>query len=333
MTTDKQTRAALVVPVEELEKLVRLTTFNTSALAAHVSAWAADILATPPSTPSPTVAGLTEDARECLQDVVSHHNSLRMACQTRWAKFTKEGDKASADYWTHEMGVLDRMKVQAESALAAPSDSAETRGPAGVIAWYRDETIDTREDSQGLPPNYVPFRRIHGYPERPYGEGWKPLFDSAQEHQEPVAEIESWTNGSYSRNYKVHWLRDVDAGTKLYTAPAATRAQGAVTDEDDEWEKLTQQVECRIGMDRQAWDCVSAIEIVQAVAAILSAPAQDSDARDAARYRLARTLPLVLMADRITPRRPDKFDDMIDAEITKRAAMSREQQENGGERG
>ena len=36
-----------------------------------------------------------------------------------------------------------------------------------------------------------------------------------------VAEVESRTNGSYHRNYKLHWLRDVEKGTKLYTHPAS----------------------------------------------------------------------------------------------------------------
>ena len=40
---------------------------------------------------------------------------------------------------------------------------------------------------------------------------------SSRAHGEPVAEVESWTNGSYHRNYKLRWLKDVEAGAKLYT--------------------------------------------------------------------------------------------------------------------
>ena len=36
---------------------------------------------------------------------------------------------------------------------------------------------------------------------------------------EPVAEVESWTNGSYHRNYKLRWFKDVEIGTKLYAHP------------------------------------------------------------------------------------------------------------------
>ena len=35
---------------------------------------------------------------------------------------------------------------------------------------------------------------------------------------EPVAQIESWTNGSYSRNYKIKWLKNVPEGAFLYLA-------------------------------------------------------------------------------------------------------------------
>ena len=41
------------------------------------------------------------------------------------------------------------------------------------------------------------------------------------ERQEPVAVVESWTNGSYSRNYKLQWLRDVNEGARLYALPGA----------------------------------------------------------------------------------------------------------------
>ena len=35
--------------------------------------------------------------------------------------------------------------------------------------------------------------------------------------QKPVATVTSWTNGSYHRNYKLEWHKDVPEGTKLYT--------------------------------------------------------------------------------------------------------------------
>ncbi|MCH1907962.1 hypothetical protein MKP15_04140 [Stenotrophomonas sp. Y6] len=37
--------------------------------------------------------------------------------------------------------------------------------------------------------------------------------------QEAVATVESFTNGSYHRNYKLRWHKNVDAGTQLFAAP------------------------------------------------------------------------------------------------------------------
>lgn len=44
------------------------------------------------------------------------------------------------------------------------------------------------------------------------------------ERQEPVAKVESWTNGSYTRHYKLKWLRDVGEGAALYALPGAQSA-------------------------------------------------------------------------------------------------------------
>ena len=46
----------------------------------------------------------------------------------------------------------------------------------------------------------------------------------AMERQEPVAIVESWANGSYSRNYKLRWLKDAAEGANLYLAPGAQPA-------------------------------------------------------------------------------------------------------------
>lgn len=43
--------------------------------------------------------------------------------------------------------------------------------------------------------------------------------------QEPVATVTSWTNGSYHRNYKLEWHKDVPEGTKLYTRATQGDAQ------------------------------------------------------------------------------------------------------------
>ena len=52
--------------------------------------------------------------------------------------------------------------------------------------------------------------------------GWGP---AGGESGDAVAEVESWTNGSYHRNYKLRWIKDVESGTKLYAAAQPSRAE------------------------------------------------------------------------------------------------------------
>lgn len=51
--------------------------------------------------------------------------------------------------------------------------------------------------------------------------------------QEAAATVESFTNGSYHRNYKLRWHKNVDAGTQLFAAPV-TAAPARVTRDDAE---------------------------------------------------------------------------------------------------
>lgn len=57
-----------------------------------------------------------------------------------------------------------------------------------------------------------------------------PVVQPAAQQGEAVARVVSWTNGSYWRNYKLEWLRDVPEGAMLYTAPPARQAV-ALTEE------------------------------------------------------------------------------------------------------
>ena len=58
-------------------------------------------------------------ARECLMDVVSHHGDFRTACDNDRQALEVDGDRDAASYWQHQINVLDRMRGQAEIALAA----------------------------------------------------------------------------------------------------------------------------------------------------------------------------------------------------------------------
>jgi hypothetical protein len=64
-------------------------------------------------------SGLSDDARECLEDVVSHHEDFVSACNIRYHLDNAKGDADSAAYWERQMDVLRRMKAQAERALLA----------------------------------------------------------------------------------------------------------------------------------------------------------------------------------------------------------------------
>lgn len=56
-----------------------------------------------------------DDVRECLMDVVSHNRDFVNACEVMGAEATNADDAA---YWKKQVDVLQRMKAQAERALA-----------------------------------------------------------------------------------------------------------------------------------------------------------------------------------------------------------------------
>lgn len=52
---------------------------------------------------------------------------------------------------------------------------------------------------------------------------------AAQQSAQPVLRVDSWANGSYSRNYKVTWLSDVPEGALLYAAAQPVEVQPVKT--------------------------------------------------------------------------------------------------------
>lgn len=64
---------------------------------------------------------LTNDVKECLEDVISHHDDFVKACE--FAKLGESGEDG-VSYWTHQVSVLNRMKEQAESALDNVGDES-----------------------------------------------------------------------------------------------------------------------------------------------------------------------------------------------------------------
>jgi len=64
---------------------------------------------------------LSDDARECLMDVVSHYDNIRAGFRAQEMEAFNAQDSDSAAYWVREIKVLERMKEQAERALLAAS--------------------------------------------------------------------------------------------------------------------------------------------------------------------------------------------------------------------
>lgn len=78
-----------------------------------------------PASEQQAVCGLSDDARECLMDVVSHHANIvaGFSLQQKFAEDSNDGDNAL--YWKREIEVAHRMKAQAERVLAAKGDGHE----------------------------------------------------------------------------------------------------------------------------------------------------------------------------------------------------------------
>lgn len=67
----------------------------------------------------PATPELSTDARECLEDVVSHYYDFQNALEYRRETETSADDKS---YWQHQLDVLDRMREQARRALLRPAN-------------------------------------------------------------------------------------------------------------------------------------------------------------------------------------------------------------------
>lgn len=112
----------------------------------------------------------------------------------------------------------------ADAPPAWPKDAAEVRQFMGtnceVMQWAVDEQTPSDDDRYQLTAHDF-LSAVDWWADHPH---YQPEADALAE---PVATVASWTNGSYSRNYKLTWHRDVPEGTKLYTAPPATQLQQA----------------------------------------------------------------------------------------------------------
>jgi hypothetical protein len=68
----------------------------------------------------------TDDARECLLDVVSHHDNIVAGFAAQRLAAEEANDHDTALYWKREISVAHRMREQAERALATTAQQAVT---------------------------------------------------------------------------------------------------------------------------------------------------------------------------------------------------------------
>ena len=61
---------------------------------------------------------LPGDARECLQDVVSHFDNIVSGLEAKRATALEHRDRDDAAYWEREISVIQRMRDQAVRSLA-----------------------------------------------------------------------------------------------------------------------------------------------------------------------------------------------------------------------
>ncbi|WP_146060212.1 hypothetical protein [Burkholderia pseudomallei] len=95
------------------------------------------LAASPSSQPA---AAPIDDARKCLMDVVSHHDSIVAGFAAQRLAAEEAQDSDAAAYWKHESDVAHRMKAQAERALAAMAQPAPA--PADERAALPEDRID-----------------------------------------------------------------------------------------------------------------------------------------------------------------------------------------------
>lgn len=126
-----------------------------------------------------------DDVRECLMDVVSHHDNIvaGFAAQRLVAQEAQDSDTVA--YWNREIDVAHRMKAQAERALAAMVQStiAPADERAAFEAWwvrdvpvrYRSDTLRVLRQSRELDGKYGIGNIAHAW------EGWQARASSANE--------------------------------------------------------------------------------------------------------------------------------------------------------
>lgn len=179
-----------------------------------------------------------------------HHSLCHLASQPATAPVVPAGpltiERLRADFESvKRMGLhRPRFSTKEVGALFAEIDRLAAAPAAPVVQPLTDEQI-VRAAVAAMPATspLVADDLLEGHTMHTEMEDivaiWKAAGDTkaapvvpqpAAQQGEAVARVVSWTNGSYWRNYKLEWLRDVPEGAMLYTAPPARQAV-ALTEE------------------------------------------------------------------------------------------------------
>jgi len=117
----QQTREAFIRKIAA-QKPEKPDHWNSCSQCQHNAEEAQDLI---DASPAQQAVTLPDDARECLLDVVSHHDNIVAGFAAQRNAATDANDNGTAAYWTREMGIAHRMKEQAERALTAWQSHSE----------------------------------------------------------------------------------------------------------------------------------------------------------------------------------------------------------------
>ncbi|WP_019101042.1 hypothetical protein [Chromobacterium haemolyticum] len=193
----------------ETWQLLQVASRNVTRLHIYARQLRSMLEAAPPATVKDSLIvqqapGVPDDARECLLDVVSHHHDFAEAVQ-RCADIEREnGDDEDVGYWKHQADVLDRMKGQAERALATAPSQVEQQAP------------DKWQPISTAPKNGM---HILCYMETDFGGHMEPMYWSDG----------CWNyclDGDYCQYTPSHWMPAPPAPTQGAAARLAAEAKG-----------------------------------------------------------------------------------------------------------
>ncbi|WP_326973065.1 hypothetical protein [Burkholderia pseudomallei] len=133
----------------------RLDEVGSQYLAEELRSVQCDLLAASP-VEQPAAAPI-DDARKCLMDVVSHHDSIVAGFAAQRLAAEEAQDSDTAGYWKREIDVAHRMKAQAERALAAASPAAEAVAltDEGIIQLFEEKADVDLEVYHGIAASTV----------------------------------------------------------------------------------------------------------------------------------------------------------------------------------